>query len=152
MAPFATVGLDEVRQGFEEKVFAHFATAQAALPSLRKDGSMTFVAGLSAHGAAPGTAGIGAANAAVVALIPILASELKPLRVNCVSPGVIATPWWDFMSEDQRHSLFAEFARKTPVERIGEADDIAQVIAMLVTNTFMTGETIICDGGLRLAS
>jgi len=41
----------------------------------------------------PGTARIAAANAAVPALVPILAVELKPLRVNAVAPGVIDTPW-----------------------------------------------------------
>src|SRR5580658_2260153 len=41
VGPFATVPLAEVRAGFEEKVFAHFACAQAALPHLRKDGSLT---------------------------------------------------------------------------------------------------------------
>lgn len=60
------------------------ATAQAALPFLAKGGSITFVSAVTAHAAMPGTAGIGAANAAVAALVPILAAELKPLRVNGV--------------------------------------------------------------------
>src|SRR5439155_15859627 len=106
LGPFASVALTDLKAGFEEEVYAHFGTAQAALPHLRKDGSLTFVAGLSAHGAAPGTAGIGSANAAVVALVPILAAELQPLRVNSVSPGLIETPYWDFLDTDQRASVF----------------------------------------------
>jgi NAD(P)-dependent dehydrogenase (short-subunit alcohol dehydrogenase family) len=149
VGPFASVSMADVRAGFEEKVFAHFAAAQAALPSLRKDGSLTFVAAVSAHGAMPGTAGIGAANAAVAALVPILAAELKPLRVNAVSPGVVDTPWWDFASAEQKASMFADFAAKTPVGRVGRPDDIAQAIAFLVADGFMSGETIVCDGGLR---
>src|SRR3984885_10106554 len=65
VGPFATVSLAEVKHGFEEKVYAHFATAQAALPFLSPTGSLTLVSGVSAEAAAPGTAGIGAANAAV---------------------------------------------------------------------------------------
>src|SRR5271156_938861 len=80
VGPFASVPLADVKAGFEEKVFAHFACAQAALPHLRKDGSLTFISAVSAHAAAPGTAGIGAANAAIAALAPILAAELGPLR------------------------------------------------------------------------
>ncbi|MDR3516738.1 MAG: SDR family oxidoreductase [Azospirillaceae bacterium] len=148
--PFATVDLAEVRQGFVEKVFPHFATAQAALPFLAPRGSITFVAAVTAHSAMPGTAGIGAANAAVAALVPILAAELKPLRVNGVSPGVIDTPWWDFLSDDVKATVFADFAGKTPVGRVGQADDIAQTIAFLISNGFMSGDVIICDGGLRL--
>jgi NAD(P)-dependent dehydrogenase (short-subunit alcohol dehydrogenase family) len=89
--PFTSVSVADVREGFEEKVFPHFAVAQAALPFLRKDGSITFISAVSAHAAAPGTAGIGAA--AVAMFVPILAAELRPLRVNGVSPGVVDTPW-----------------------------------------------------------
>jgi NAD(P)-dependent dehydrogenase (short-subunit alcohol dehydrogenase family) len=150
--PFTSVSVVDVRKGFEEKVFPHFAVAQAALPLLRKDGSITFVSAVSAHAAMPGTAGIGAANAAVAMFVPILAAELRPLRVNGVSPGVVETPWWDFLPPEQRKTVFAEYAAKTPVGRVGKPDDIAQAIAFLIANGFMTGHTIVCDGGLRLAS
>jgi NAD(P)-dependent dehydrogenase (short-subunit alcohol dehydrogenase family) len=148
--PFPSVLLADVRAGFEEKFYAHFATAQAAIPYLRKNGSLTFVSAVTAHAAMPGTAGIGAANAAVAALVPTLASELRPLRVNGVSPGVIDTPWWDFLSEEDKSTAFNEYAGSTPVGRVGNSDDIAEVIRFLITNTFVTGQTIICDGGLKL--
>ena len=74
--PFASVSLADVRQGFEEKVFPHFACAQAALPHLRKDGSITFIAAVSAQAALPGTAGLGAANAAVAAMAQGAAAAL----------------------------------------------------------------------------
>jgi len=148
--PFSSVLLDEVKAGFEEKVYAHFAAAQAALPYLHKNGSITFVSAVTAHAAMPGTAGIGAANAAVAALVPILASELRPLRVNGVSPGVIDTPWWDFLSCEDKASVFSDYAQKTPVGRVGNPDDIAQTISFLLFNTYISGQTIICDGGLRL--
>ena len=149
VGPFATVRLVDVKLGFEEKVYAHFATAQAALPFLDREGSITFVSAVSAHAAAPGTAGIGAANAAVAALVPILAVELKPLRVNGVSPGVIDTPWWDAFPEDQKQAMFKDYAAKTPIGRIGRPEDIAQAIAFLIGDSFMTGHMLICDGGLR---
>jgi NAD(P)-dependent dehydrogenase (short-subunit alcohol dehydrogenase family) len=150
--PFTSVSVADVRQGFEEKVFPHFAVAQAALPFLRKDGSITFISAVSAHAAAPGTAGIGAANAAVAMFVPILAAELRPLRVNGVSPGVVDTPWWDFLSSEQRTAAFAEYAAKTPVGRVGRPEDVAQAVAFLITDSFMTGHVIVCDGGLRLVA
>ncbi|MCP1574317.1 NAD(P)-dependent dehydrogenase (short-subunit alcohol dehydrogenase family) [Herbaspirillum rubrisubalbicans] len=150
--PFASVNIDDVRQGFEEKVFPHFATAQAALPSLRKDGSITFISAITAGAAIPGTAGIGAANAAVAALVPILAAELRPLRVNGVSPGVIDTPWWDFLTDEQKGPVFADYAAKTPVGRVGRSQDVAQAITLLISDTFINGHIITCDGGLSLNS
>jgi NAD(P)-dependent dehydrogenase (short-subunit alcohol dehydrogenase family) len=80
-----------------------------------------------------------------------LAVELRPLRVNVVSPGVVVTPWWGFLPDAQKASVFADYAAKTPVGRVGQADDIAKAIAFLIFESFMSGETIICDGGLRWA-
>ncbi|MFE8103645.1 SDR family oxidoreductase [Brenneria goodwinii] len=147
---FDSVEMNDVRAGFEEKLFPHFSTAQAALPFLTQHGSITFIAAVTAHAAMPGTAGIGSANAAVAALVPILAAELKPRRVNGVSPGIVDTPWWSFLSDEQKAPIFAEYAAKTPVGRVGNADDIADAIYFLVANAFMSGEVVICDGGLRL--
>ncbi len=150
VGPFAGMAVADMRASFEEKVFAHFATAQAALPHLRKDGSLTFISAVSAQAAMPGTSGIGAANAAVEALAMILASELRPLRVNAVSPGIVDTPWWDFLDETQKRAAFADYAGKTPVGRVGQPEDIADVIAFIIGNTFVTAQTIVCDGGVRL--
>ncbi|MDL2409029.1 SDR family oxidoreductase [Rhizobium calliandrae] len=148
--PFATVDLADVKKGFEQKTMAHFACAQACLPYLSKDGSITFVSAVSAQAALPGTAGLGAVNAAIAALAPILAVELKPIRVNCVSPGVVDTPWWDFLGEEQKAPAFASFAARTPVGRVGRPEEIAETIAFLVGNGFTSGHTLICDGGIRL--
>ena len=149
--PFATVDLADVRKGFEQKTMAHFACAQACLPHLSKQGSITFVSAVSAQAAMPGTAGLGAINAAIAALGPILAVELKPIRVNCVSPGVVDTPWWDFLSADQKEPTFAGFAARTPVGRVGRPQEIAEAIAFLIGNGFTSGHTLICDGGIRLS-
>ncbi|NTF43144.1 SDR family oxidoreductase [Rhizobium rhizogenes] len=148
--PFATVDLADLRKGFEQKTMAHFACAQACLPYLSKQGSITFVSAVSAQAAMPGTAGLGAINAAIAALAPILAVELKPIRVNCVSPGVVDTPWWDFLSADQKETTFASFAARSPVGRVGRPQEIAEAIGFLIGNGFTSGHTLICDGGIRL--
>lgn len=150
--PFAGLDLNEVRRGFEEKVWPHLLCAQAALPTIRNTGSITFVAAVSAQMAAPGTAGLAAANGALSVVAPILAAELRPLRVNAVSPGVVDTAWWDFLGEAQRKDTFANFAGRTPVGRIGAPDDIAKAIAFLIADDFVTGHVLVCDGGLRLAA
>ncbi|OHX10524.1 SDR family oxidoreductase [Chromobacterium sphagni] len=149
---FAQANLEQVRQGFEEKVYPHFACAQAALPHLAKNGSITFLSAVSAQAALRGTAGLAAANAAVAALAPVLASELRPLRVNAVSPGVVDTHWWDFLPTDARADLFAGFAAATPAGRIGLVEDIADAVAFLIGNSFITGQVLICDGGIRLGA
>jgi NAD(P)-dependent dehydrogenase (short-subunit alcohol dehydrogenase family) len=81
-----------------------------------------------------------------------LAAELAPLRVNAVSPGVVDTPWWSGFPEDARKALFAEFAAKLPVGRVGQAEDIAQAVLLAATNGYLTGTVIECTGGGHLAS
>ncbi len=83
-------------------------------------------------------------------MIRPLAAELAPIRVNAVSPGVIDTPWWDWLPVEQRKEVMDCYAKASFVGRVGVPDDIAQVIELLIKNTFCTGEIITCDGGLRL--
>jgi len=150
--PFASLDLEDVRRAFAQKTLAQLSCAQAALPTLRKDGSITFISAVSAQMAAPGTAGLAAVNGALVAATPVLAAELRPLRVNAVTPGVVDTPWWDFMEAGPRRDAFASFAARTPVGRVGRSEDIADAIAFLISNGFVTGHVLTCDGGLRLTA
>lgn len=152
LGPFETLDLTDIGGGVDEKVRPQLSCLQAALPTLNKSGSVTFISAVSAQLSAPGVAGIAAVNGMLLTVVPILAMELKPLRVNVVAPGVIDTPWWDFLSDDQRQAVFAEYAGKTPVGRIGRAEDVAEAIAFLVSNSFVTGQVLTCDGGLRYAA
>jgi NAD(P)-dependent dehydrogenase (short-subunit alcohol dehydrogenase family) len=148
--PFVQVTQADLRSGFEAKFWLHFLLAQESLPYLNQSGSITFVSAISARAANPGTAGLSAINSAIEGLVKPLAVELKPRRVNAVSPGVIDTPWWNWMQEEQKRSTFARFSAATPVGRVGRPEDIAQSIVFLIGNSFMTGCVIECDGGLRL--
>ncbi|MBB3915455.1 SDR family oxidoreductase [Rhizobium fabae] len=150
--PFATLGMADLLAGFQTKLIPHAAAAQAALPFLQPGGSITFVSAVSAQAAMPGTAGLAAINAGIEAMVPVLAAELKPLRVNGVSPGVIDTPWWNFLPPEQRGNVFADFAGRTPVGRVGRPEDISQAIAFLIGNGFMSGHVVTCDGGVRLSA
>ncbi|MBS1567082.1 MAG: SDR family oxidoreductase [Bacteroidetes bacterium] len=142
--------LSVLREGFEEKFFPQLQTIQAALPYLKSGGSITIISAVSGHAHFPGIAGIGAINAALEAIVPILAKELAPVRVNAVSPGVVDTPWWNIFPEDVRRDSFTQYAAATPVGRIGQPEDIARFITLIINNSFITGQVITVDGGLGL--
>ncbi|WP_063046484.1 SDR family oxidoreductase [Nocardia pseudovaccinii] len=150
--PFRELGLDHLQAHVSGKLLPHVATIQAALPHLAPDGSITLVSAASAGGAMPTTAALAAVNAGVEAIVPVLAVELAPVRVNAVSPGVIDTEWWSFLPENARDEVFTGIAAQTPVGRIGTADDIAKAIEFLTDNTFTTGVVVRVDGGARLGS
>ncbi|GAA4512658.1 SDR family oxidoreductase [Actinoallomurus oryzae] len=150
--PFACLDLQALRDGFDGKFWVHLKILQAALASLARTGSVTFITASSARAAVPGTAGLAAINGALEAMVRPLATELAPLRVNAVSPGIIATPWWDKMPARQREEMFAEHAAALPVGRVGQAEDVAQAVLLAATNGFMTGQVIEVNGGLSLAT
>jgi NAD(P)-dependent dehydrogenase (short-subunit alcohol dehydrogenase family) len=148
--PIATLDLADLRAGFEAKFWLHLRLVQAALPRLAADGSITFITASSARAALPGTGGLAAINGALEAMVRPLATELAPLRVNAVSPGVIETPWWDGMPAEQRAAMFAEHAAALPVGRVGRPEDVAQAVLLTATNGFVTGSVVECNGGLSL--
>jgi NAD(P)-dependent dehydrogenase (short-subunit alcohol dehydrogenase family) len=150
--PFTELTLPDLQAGVEGKLLAHTAVAHAALPVLRKDGSLTLISAASAGAAMPTTAHLAAVNAGVEAMVPVLAAELKPLRVNAVSPGVVDTPWWDFLEPEARQQAFAGIAAATPAGRIGKPEDIASAITFLIENTFTTGIVLRVDGGAQVGS
>ncbi|MCQ4082975.1 SDR family oxidoreductase [Streptomyces sp. RB6PN25] len=147
--PFRSIAASDLRAAAEGKLVAQSVAAQAALEVLRPGGSLTFVSAGSAGAAIPGTAGLAAVNAAVEAMIPVLAVELAPTRVNAVSPGIIDTPWWDWLDADARQQTFDAYAASAPAGRVGRAGDVADAIGYLIEATFVTGVVLPVDGGAR---
>jgi NAD(P)-dependent dehydrogenase (short-subunit alcohol dehydrogenase family) len=148
--PFHALPVADLRAAAEGKLVAQTIAAQAALKALRPGGSLTFITAGSSGAARPGTAGLAAVNAAVEAMVPVLAVELAPIRVNAVSPGIVDTPWWDWLDAESRQRTFDAFAKDAPVGRVGRPEDIADSIAYLIGATFTTGVVLSVDGGSRL--
>jgi len=149
---FRTLDFAMLRRVFEAKFWPHLIATQASLDFLRKDGSLTIVSAVTGHVAFSGASGFGAVNGALESMVPTLALELQPLRVNAVAPGGIATPFWDDLPGETREAFFAQSASITPVKRFGRPEDVAQVVAMLIDNSFITSTIIDCDGGARIRS
>jgi NAD(P)-dependent dehydrogenase (short-subunit alcohol dehydrogenase family) len=148
--PASQLAEQDLLGAFAGKTVAHLQAVALALPTLAEKGSITLVTASSAKSALPGTAGLAAVNGALEASVPVLARELAPRRVNAVSPGVIQTEWWSEIPEPERNATFATFAQRAPVGRNGTPEDVAHAIVALVENSFLTGITTPCDGGLRL--
>lgn len=85
-------------------------------------------------------------KAALNHMTKLLAVNLSPLiRVNAVAPGLVDTP----MTQDW-HDARALWRDKSPMQRGAHPEEIADIVAMLVHSSYLTGEVILCDGGLNL--
>ena len=147
---FKDLDLAQLRQGFDEKFFAQLNIVQSALPYINSGGSITLITAVSSQAKGTGTSGLGAINGALEIMVPVLAKELKPVRVNAVSPGVINTAWWDFLPADKKQETFQHWAGQTAAGRIGEPEDVANAVLSIIENTYITGQVIAVDGGLCL--
>jgi NAD(P)-dependent dehydrogenase (short-subunit alcohol dehydrogenase family) len=129
----------------ESKFWGAYHIARAA--KINERGSLTFVSGFLSVRPSATSVLQGAINAALEALARGLALELAPIRVNAVSPGLIATPLWSGMADEKRDAMFASAAQRLPARRVGKAGDIANAVLFLVQTSFATGSTVRVDGG-----
>jgi len=143
--PFKSVSMDDVRATMDGKFWGAWRCARAA--EIRSGGSLTLVSGFLSVRPRPNSAIVGAANGALESLTRALALELAPVRVNCVSPGIIDTPIRAAMPEAARRDMLAKTAAALPVGRVGLGEDIAQQILAFMTIGFATGSIVYLDGG-----
>jgi NAD(P)-dependent dehydrogenase (short-subunit alcohol dehydrogenase family) len=144
----ADLSIEAARRAFEVRYWGALKAVKFGASLIRAGGSITLTSGVASSRPIPAWTIPASILGAIESLTRTLAVELAPLRVNAVSPGVVRTALWDtIMSEADREGLFAQFAEKLPVGRVGEASDIAQTYLYLMQQGFSTGQVIIADGG-----
>jgi NAD(P)-dependent dehydrogenase (short-subunit alcohol dehydrogenase family) len=117
---------------------------------LRAGGSITFTSGIAAYRPAAKGSVVAAINGAIESLVYALAVELAPVRVNAISPGWVDTPIWRQVAGAGKATMLEAMAKRLPVGRIGQPDDIAQAIESVMRNGFISGTVVHVDGGQRL--
>jgi len=146
---FRDLPLQELQEGFDSKFWPQLNILQAALPYMDPAGSVTLVTAASAGAVLPGASGLAAINGALEIMIPILSAELKPLRINAVSPGVIDTPWWDFLPAESKQQVFSDYSARVNTGRVGQPEEVAAAIRGIIVNGYINGITLRCHGGLQ---
>ncbi|CZR63750.1 related to enoyl-[acyl-carrier-protein] reductase 1 [Phialocephala subalpina] len=79
-----------------------------------------------------------------------LALDLKPIRVNLVSPGAIDTELWKHMSEEQKGEMFTGISAKAPTGKVGMPEDVAEAYLWLMKDSNVTGIVAYSDSGAGL--
>jgi NAD(P)-dependent dehydrogenase (short-subunit alcohol dehydrogenase family) len=143
------VSPEQWRHTMDLHVNANYYLARAALPHLRKhgEGCMITVSSTAGIRGVPGAIAYATAKGALPQFTRSLARDLADdnIRVNCVAPGVIRTRFHADMTPERKE---LNLKHRIPLHREGTPEQIAEAVALLVTNDYITGETIVVDGGL----
>jgi NAD(P)-dependent dehydrogenase (short-subunit alcohol dehydrogenase family) len=130
-------------------VNANFYLCRAAIPHMKKQGEAAIVTVSSTAGirGVPGAIAYATAKGAIPQFTRSLARDMGDfnIRVNCVAPGIIRTRFHDDMSAERQEF---NLKNRIPLHREGTSEQVAEVVALLVTNDYITGETYVIDGGL----
>jgi 3-oxoacyl-[acyl-carrier protein] reductase len=131
-----------------------FLVTRSLLPHMqqRKTGCIVNVASIAGrHGGGPGAAPYAAAKGGLITLSKAMAKECiaHGIRVNCVNPGVIDTP---FHARFSTKEMMQKFVAAIPQQRVGLSEEVAKVIAFLVSedSSHIVGECIEVNGGLLM--
>ena len=149
MAAVRDLPLDSAFAAMDSKFWGFYRIARAA--RIAPGGSLSVVSGFLASRPAAGRALMGAINAALEALVRGLALELKPVRVNAVSPAVVETEMWGGMSADARGAMFERVSAAYPAGRAGQPVEIARQLLLLAATGYATGTIVMLDGGASIS-
>lgn len=133
-------------------VKGYFYCAQQAVLKMfrKKSGVIVNMSSVSSRFALPGQSVYSATKGAVNSMTQTMAKELAGygIRVNAVAPGFIETEMLDAIPEEKKE----EYLKAIPMRRLGRAEDVANVVSALVSDSFayVTGQVIVLDGGLSL--
>ncbi len=142
--------VDVWREIFDVNVFGTWQLSVAAMPSLKTShGTIVNVSSVAGVRATGSSIPYAASKAALNHLTTLLAKVCGPeVRVNAVAPGLIDTPWWT-SDWDAARKFVSSVA---PLRRSGTAEDVADVIVALATTSYVTGQIVVVDGGLTIAT
>lgn len=142
---------DVLLSAVHERIAGSVYAIKAALPLMSPTGSIVLTGGLLAdRPTGNGTAVVSAAVCAVEGLARALALELKPIRVNVISPGYVDTPMYDAFGAEGRAAILGQAAAVLPGGRVGSASEVGAAIVFLLSNGYVNGEVLHIDGAHRL--
>ncbi len=146
---FMTTPLDTMRHVLHSKFWTNLLIARLGAPRVRDGGSMVFTSGSGVR--AQEAAGSYVANEALAAMAQGLGSELGPrVRVNVVAPAFMDTALWRDKPRQDLEQRMRAYSAANPLGRLGTPEEAASAYLFAMTNTYVTGQVLLVDGGMML--
>jgi len=146
-----TVDPETWHAAFDVHVHALYYLCRAAIPAMKQrgEGAIVMISSVAGLLGVPFNLPYQVVKGALPQFARALAREVADdnIRVNCVAPGIIRTRFHEAMTPQQKqHNL----DHRVPLHREGTPEQVASLIAEVVTNDYLTGETFTIDGGLTM--
>lgn len=150
--PLSGISDEQFRKVLDNNILSSHWLVQMVAPEMveRKQGSIIIVSSIGGLTASTTIGAYNVSKAADFQLARNLAAELGPsgVRVNCIAPGLVKTDFAKALWEDP--ATLDLHTRHVPLRRIGEPHELAGAAVFLASpaSTFVTGQTIVVDGGV----
>ncbi|BAO93981.1 SDR family oxidoreductase [Caballeronia insecticola] len=154
VAPLEAVTPEYFNDNVALNLAGTFFTIQKTAPHISEGGSIVVTTSFLTAIGKPGLSVLGAMKAGARSLVRTLGAELAPrgIRVNAVSPGAIATPFFGKigLNEEQLSAVAAGLQEQIPMKRFGNATELAKAVLYLASDdsSYVTGTELVVDGGL----
>lgn len=129
------------------KLVGYTETIHVLLPALREHASILLFGGLAKDRPYPGSTTVSTVNGGVTGMVHTLATELAPIRVNALHPGIVGdSPAW----EGKPPAVLEAVRARTPLGRLVTMTEVAGAAAFLLENGAVNGVNLAVDGGWLL--
>ena len=145
IGPFLEMDLEGFQNSFA-KLWGYVNSVRLGVPHMSPEGAVVLFSGYPARKWRAGTIAIGSVGGSVEAFIHLVANEIKPVRINGVSPGLIDTPMSPLQG-DERRDYYAKGTAEHLIQRAGTSAEVASAAIFLLENEFVTGTIVDVDGG-----
>ncbi|MGA2792245.1 MAG: SDR family oxidoreductase [Roseiarcus sp.] len=133
------------------KLTGYVEAVSAALPRLKPTSAIMLFGGLAKANPYVGSTMISIVNGGIVGMTKTMAVELAPIRVNSVSPGLVAdSPRWESAVKQGGSAIVDAMIARTPARRPALMDDIVHAVFFLLDNRAVNGIDLEIDGGIQL--
>ncbi len=133
------------------KLTGYVATVSTALPRMKATSGIVLFSGLSKANPYAGSTMISVVNGGIVGMTKTMAVELAPIRVNCLSPGLVAdSPVWERAVKQGGSAIVDAMIARTPARRVATMEDVVHAVFFLLDNRAVNGIDLEIDGGIQL--
>lgn len=147
--PIHEASFAQIKQAGMVRYFAVLIVARYVAQYLEKStaSSFTMTTGSVSQRPMPGWGVVNGYATALQGTTRGLALDLKPIRVNLVSPGAVDTPLWDGIPEPKRTEVKKSFEVKMATGKIGQVEDVVEAFLYCLKDRNLTGSMISTNGG-----